>query len=75
MDYLVVFEGNIYPIEVKSGAGGSLRSLHLMLEQYPNCPGGYVLYSGEYSNLSEQKLVFLPLYSAAAICDKRLSVV
>ena len=39
VDYRIVFEGNIYPIEVKSGAGGSLRSLHLMLEKYPNCPG------------------------------------
>jgi predicted AAA+ superfamily ATPase len=38
IDYLTVFEGNIYPIEVRSGAGGSLRSLHLMLEKYPNCP-------------------------------------
>jgi predicted AAA+ superfamily ATPase len=38
IDYLTVFEGNIYPIEIKSGAGGSLRSLHLMLEKYPDCP-------------------------------------
>lgn len=24
--------------EVNSGAGGSLRSLHLKLEKFPNCP-------------------------------------
>ena len=71
VDYLTVFEGNIYPIEVKSGAGGSLRSLHLMLEKYPNCPRGLVLYSGTYSDRPEQKLTFLPLYSVSAICDKR----
>jgi len=75
VDYLVVREGKIYPVEVKSCAGGSLRSLHLMLEKYPNCPQGLVLYSGPYRNLPEQKLVFLPLYSVAAIGDKRPTVV
>ncbi len=74
IDYLTVFKGNIYPIEVKSGTGGSLRSLHLMLENYPNCPNGLVLYSGTYRNLPEQKLTFLPLHSVSAICDKRLSI-
>ena len=71
IDYLVVCDGKIYPVEVKSGAGGSLRSLHLMLKKYPNCPKGLVLYSGAYKNLSEQKLEFLPLYSVAAICNKQ----
>ena len=75
VDYLAVRDGKIYPAEVKSGAGGSLRSLHLMLEKYPNCPGGLVLYSGPYRDLSEQKLVFLPLYSVASIGDKRPTVV
>ncbi len=75
VDYLAVFEGNIYPVEVKSGAGGSLRSLHLMLEKYPECPGGVVLYSGAYNNLPEQKIVFKPLYSVSTIADKRLGVV
>ncbi|MBU0646685.1 nuclease, partial [Patescibacteria group bacterium] len=57
----------IYPIEVKSGAGGSLKSLHLMLENYSNCPEGLVFYHGMYKTLSDQKLVFLPLYSVAGI--------
>ncbi|MFA5904145.1 MAG: AAA family ATPase [Desulfobacula sp.] len=74
IDYLAVFKGNIYPIEVKSGTGGSFRSLHLMLEHYPNCPNGIVLYSGTYRNLPEQKITFLPLYSVSTICDKRLSI-
>jgi predicted AAA+ superfamily ATPase len=68
IDYLVVCDGKIYPVEVKSGAGGSLRSLHLMLKKYPNCPKGLVLYSGEYQKRPEQQLEFLPLYSTAAIC-------
>ena len=71
VDYLVVCGGKIFPVEVKSGAGGSLKSLHLMLEKYPNCPRGLVLYSGTYYNLQEQKLAFLPLYSIASICGKQ----
>lgn len=67
VDYLAVRDGEIYPIEVKSGTGGSLRSLHLMLQTYHNCPKGIVLYSGSYKELPEQKLLFLPLYCAATI--------
>lgn len=74
VDYLTVFKGEIYPVEVKSGTGGTLRSLHLMLEKYPNCPNGLVLYSNGYSRLQKQKLEFLPLYSIPSVCDKRLSM-
>lgn len=73
VDFLVVQEGKIYPVEVKSGAGGSMKSLHLMLEKYPNCPQGLVLYSGCMRELPEQKLLFLPLYCAALIGDMRWS--
>lgn len=75
VDYLAVREGKIYPVEVKSGTGGSLRSLHLMLDKYPHCPRGLVLYSGPYKHLPEQKIEFLPLYSVAGIGDKRPTVV
>ena len=69
VDYLAVRQGKIYPVEVKSGASGSLKSLHMMLEKYPNCPEGVVLYSGVYKDLPQQKLKFMPLYCAAVICD------
>ena len=75
VDYLVVREGRIYPVEVKSGRGGSLRSLHLMLKKYHNCPQGLVLYSDTCKKIPEQKLVFLPLYCAAIIGDKHPTVV
>jgi len=64
VDFLIVTDGTICPIEVKSGASGRLRSLHMLLETYPNCPRGYVFSTAEYSELPEQKLVFLPLYYA-----------
>ncbi|NTW88181.1 MAG: ATP-binding protein, partial [Desulfobulbaceae bacterium] len=75
VDFLVVRQGNIYPVEVKSGASGSLRSLHLMLEKYQNCPQGLVLYSGTSNKLSDQKLQFLPLYCVSTIGDQRPDMV
>lgn len=75
VDFLVVRQGEIYPVEVKSGASGSLRSLHLMLEKYQNCPQGVVLYSGTSKKVSDQKLHFLPLYCASTIGDQRPNVV
>ena len=67
VDYLAVRQGRILPVEVKSGAGGSLRSLHLMLDTYSNCPEGIVLYSGTYAHRPEQRLTFLPLYFAGGL--------
>jgi len=75
VDYLVVRNGWILPVEVKSGAGGSLRSLRLMLDTYANCPEGLVVYSGTYAHLPDQRLTFLPLYYAGSIGDPRLDVV
>ncbi len=69
VDFLAVSQGTIYPVEVKSGPGGSLKSLHLMLEKYTNCPKGIVLYSGTFKELPEQKLTFMPLYCADSISD------
>ncbi len=64
VDYLVVADGAVLPVEVKSGAAGRLRSLHLLLETHPNCPRGLVFSSRPYAELPEQKLLFLPLYFA-----------
>ncbi len=75
VDYLTVREGRVVPVEVKSGTGGSLRSLHLMLDTYPNCPEGVVLYSGTYKHRPEQRLTFMPLYTAGSLGDPRLDVV
>jgi len=67
VDFLVVQEGRIHPVEVKSGKSGQLRSLHLALETYPACGDGLVLYSGPYGRCQEQRLQFLPLYYAGTI--------
>jgi predicted AAA+ superfamily ATPase len=64
VDYLAIVKGKIYPIEVKSGSSGSLKSLHLALKAHPNCPGGVVFSTRDYGVISEQKLTFLPIYYA-----------
>jgi uncharacterized protein len=62
VDYLAVINGNIFPVEVKSGSSGRLKSLHLCLHNYPNCQKGFVFSSGPYADLPEQKITFMPLY-------------
>ena len=64
IDFLIEKEGMLYPIEVKSGASGRLRSMHLFLEQFSHVKWGIVLCEGEFKILLEQKLIFLPLYCA-----------
>jgi hypothetical protein len=66
VDYLSVVDGAIRAVEVKSGAAGKLRSLHLLLQSYPNVQGGLVFSSGPYAELPEQSLTFLPLYWASS---------
>jgi hypothetical protein len=66
VDYLIHARGQVYPVEVKSGRGGSLRSLRLFLDTHVACPEGLVLSSGKFSVLAEQKLRFIPLYFAGA---------
>lgn len=64
VDYLKVINSRIYPVEVKSGASGRLKSLHLCLAGYNNCPKGLVFSDRPYQELPDQNLVFLPLYYA-----------
>ncbi len=67
VDYLAVVDGSIVPIEVKSGAAGCLRSLHLLLQTYPRIPFGVVLSSRPYSELQDQRLKFIPMYYACSL--------
>jgi len=64
VDYLIVKNSKIYPVEIKSGPGGKLRSLHLLFQKHPNIEQGFVLSTAPYGKIPEQKLTFLPLYYA-----------
>ncbi|RLD12866.1 nuclease [candidate division KSB1 bacterium] len=63
VDFLTVSNGQICPIEVKSGKAGRLKSLHLLLKEFPNVPMGYVCSSQPFAELPEQRLKFIPLYA------------
>jgi predicted AAA+ superfamily ATPase len=67
VDYAVEFKGIVYPVEVKSSSSGSLKSLHLALETYKNCPWGIVLSTRPFQILKEQKLMFVPIYYAGIL--------
>jgi len=67
-DYMIEKQGQIIPVEVKSGKGGSLKSLHLLLESYQNIHEAYVFSEAGYGQLPEQKITFIPMYFAGSVC-------
>lgn len=67
IDYLFANHGHILPVEVKSGPAGKLKSLHILLKTFKNIKNGYVLSTQKYSEIPEQKIIFLPLYYAYAM--------
>ncbi len=46
IDYLVVIDGSVIPLEVKSGKEGRLRSMHQFMASHLETPYGIRLYSG-----------------------------
>jgi len=64
VDYIISRKANIYPIEVKSGPAGKMRSMHLLLKEYPEIEKGFVLSSIIYQKPNFGKLIYMPLYSA-----------
>ncbi|MEZ4886130.1 MAG: ATP-binding protein [Chitinophagales bacterium] len=67
VDYLIAKDGKVIPIEVKNSAAGRLKSLHLLLNTYPNCEKGIVFSDAHFGEILEQKLVFLPLYFVGVV--------
>ncbi len=61
IDYVIVKENEILPIEVKSSNKGSMQSLHSFLNTHPNIPYGYRV-SLENFNTYENIKVF-PVYA------------
>ncbi len=62
VDYLIVKEGLIYPVEVKSGPAGRLKSIHIYLNEIQNSSKGYVLSTAVYKKQLVNNLIFLPFY-------------
>lgn len=74
VDYLVALDGQVYPVEVKSGKAGKLKSMQLCLEEYPNCPRGLVLSLAPWHELPKHRLVFVPLYHAYTAASGQLKL-
>lgn len=65
VDYLIQRGEQILPIEVKSGHGNTLRSLHIFLESHPKSSLAIRFSSRNYSILD--KLDSRPLYAAVSL--------
>ena len=63
VDYLYVKNGRIFPIEVKSGPAGKLKSLHIFLDEHPNVEKGYVMSPALFEKQTAAKLLFMPVYT------------
>lgn len=65
VDFLLQVDNDFIPVEVKDGPSGKLKSLHLFRSTYQ--PGiSVVFHSGIMGKLTEENIVFLPLYFAGA---------
>jgi predicted AAA+ superfamily ATPase len=61
VDYLYQIKENVIPIEVKSGPGSTLKSMHLFLESHPKSPYGIRFSTQDYSQYENIKSY--PLYA------------
>lgn len=65
VDYLYTQENIVLPIEVKSGHGSTLRSLHQFLAEHPQSPYGIRIWAEEY--LYTDVVDSRPLYAIATL--------
>lgn len=64
LDYLIEYEGEVAPLEVKSGLQGSLRSLHAFIKEY-RPRNAFVLSQRNIERLDT--ITWLPLYLAGQL--------
>lgn len=67
IDYVSVIDGKIIPIEVKSGKGSTLKSLHSFLSSHPKSPYGIKISLADRSTFD--KILSIPLYAAFETVD------
>lgn len=69
VDFIILKNGEIIPVEVKSAKKGSMKSLHLFLESHPNSTLGLKILSGSFAK--HNMLVEIPLYAIEGwLCAK-----
>ena len=60
VDFLTTYKGMVFPVEVKSGKSGTLKSLRLFLEEHPSTPFGIRFSMNELSWYD--RILSIPLY-------------
>jgi predicted AAA+ superfamily ATPase len=65
IDFIIQREGKAIPIEVKAGAPGRMKSLHLFLEQHAPDARGIRFCSAPYKE--EKTFTSMPLYAVAGV--------
>jgi uncharacterized protein len=65
IDYLMTQQGSVIPVEVKSGAGSTLKSMHMFLESHKNSPFGLRFSTQNYS--VHEKIHSYPLYAISSV--------
>jgi len=63
VDYVMVRDGKVFPVEVKSGPAGKLHSLRLFLDEHPASSMGFVFNTSNVQDRVDPKIRFLPLYA------------
>jgi hypothetical protein len=63
VDYLLVNNGEIIPVEVKSGPLGRLKSLQLFMDEHPAVKRGLVMSSANVKAIPGNPVKILPLYA------------
>lgn len=69
VDYLMASENKVFPIEVKSGHGGSLQSIRLFLDTHPQTPYGIRFSVQNYCIFDH--IHSYPLYAVASVVDNK----
>ena len=63
VDYLIVCQGEIIPIEVKSGSPGKLKSMSIFFNEHKYSKIGLVLHSGNIKTEAAFGLKYMPIYT------------
>jgi uncharacterized protein len=63
IDYVIARSGKIFPVEIKSGPQGKLRSMSLFLKEHLHIEKGVVMYAGNIVMPENSPICYYPLYS------------
>ena len=62
VDFVIARNGEIFPVEVKSGSAGKMKSMHILFEEHPEINKGFVLSSTKHDKQRLDNMKFYPMY-------------